>query len=86
MIRLNPNQPSQKVTRRGLFPPHDKYFNELIANGYETFLKTNATTNDGMVFVAEHYDEQHSWMSYLQEWSHLDLAEKYNNLLHIIKL
>jgi hypothetical protein len=49
MIRVNPNQPSEKVKRRGLFPPHGKYFNELIANGYKTFLEIDATTDEQMM-------------------------------------
>jgi hypothetical protein len=85
MISLNPNQPSDKVLRRDLFPHHSKYFNELIANGYKTFLETNATTDDGMMFIAEHYSVKHNWRSYVQEWNHLDWAEKFYNLLLIVK-
>ncbi len=59
MIRLNPNQPSEKVTRRDLSSPHGKYFNEFIANGYKMFLETNATTDEGMMIVAQHYGVQH---------------------------
>jgi hypothetical protein len=85
MIRLNQNQPSEKVVRRGVFPPHGKYFNEHLANGYKTFLETNANTDDGMMLAAEYYGVHHNWRSYLQEWNHRDQAEKYYNLLLIVK-
>jgi hypothetical protein len=38
-----------------------------------------------MMFVAEHYGVQQNWRSYLQKQNHLDLAEKYYNLLLIVK-
>ncbi len=84
-MRLNPNQPSEKVTRRGLFPPHGKYFNELIQNCYKTFLEIDATTDDGMMVVAEHCGVQHNWRSYLEERIHIDRAEKYCNLLLLVQ-
>jgi hypothetical protein len=55
MLRLNSNQPSQKVTTRGLFPPHGNYSTDLINNSYKVFLETDATTDDGMMVVAQHY-------------------------------
>jgi hypothetical protein len=77
MLRLNPNQPSQKVTTRGLFPPHGNYFANLINNSYITFLKTGATTDDGMMVFAQHYCDQSKWKTYLEENDDTDRAEKY---------
>ena len=39
MLRLNPNQPSPKVTTRDLFPPRGNYFTDLINNGIKRFGK-----------------------------------------------
>jgi hypothetical protein len=77
MLRLNPKQPSEKVTERGLFPSHGNYFTELINNGYKMFWETDATTDNRMMVVAQHNSVQHKWKSYLQDWNHLDWAEKY---------
>ncbi len=85
MLRLNPKQPSQKITTRDLFPPHGNYFTDLINNGYKTFLEADATTDDRIMVVAQHYGAQRKWKSYLQDWNHLDRAEKYYNLLLIVK-
>jgi hypothetical protein len=67
MIRLNPRQLSDKAVRQDLFPPQDSYFTELFAKDYRTFLKTNATTDDGMQHVAKHYGVEAQWKSYLDD-------------------
>jgi hypothetical protein len=85
MLRLNPNQSSQKNTR-GLFPTHGNYFTDLINNGYKTFLESDATTDDGMMVVAQHYGVQCKWVSYLEENNDIDWAEKYYKLLLLAKL
>ncbi len=46
---------SDKAVKQDLFPPQDTYFTELFAKDYRTFLETNATTDDGMQYVAKHY-------------------------------
>jgi hypothetical protein len=38
----------------------------LSKNSYETFLKTDATTDARMMVVAEHYGVRHKWRSYLE--------------------
>ncbi len=42
-------------SKTSLLPPQDNYFTELFAKDYRTFLETNATTDDGMQYVAKHY-------------------------------
>jgi hypothetical protein len=65
MIRLNPCQWSDKAVQQDLFPPQDNYFTELFVKDYRTFLETNATTDDGMQYVAKHYGVEAQWKSYL---------------------
>jgi hypothetical protein len=65
MLKLNPCQLSDKAVKQDLFPPLDNYFTELFAKDYRTFLKTNATTDDGMQYVAKHYGVEAQWKSYL---------------------
>jgi hypothetical protein len=65
MIRLNPRQLSYKEVKQDLFPPQDNYFSELFAKDYRMFLETNATTDDGMQYVAKHYGVEAQWKSYL---------------------
>jgi hypothetical protein len=55
MIRLNPHQWSDKAVKQDLFPSIDNYFSEIFAKDYRMFLETNATTDDGMQYVAKHY-------------------------------
>jgi hypothetical protein len=64
MNRLNPRQWSDKAVKRDLFPPQDNYFTELFAKDYRTFLNPNATTDDGMQYVAKHYGVEAQWKSY----------------------
>jgi hypothetical protein len=86
MLRLNPNQPSQKVTSRGLFPPHGNYFTDLISNSYKMFLETDATTDDRRMVVAQHCSIKCEWESYLEENNEIDWAENYYKLLLLVKL
>jgi hypothetical protein len=65
MITLNPCQWSYKAVKQDLFPPQDRYFTELFAKDYRTFLETNATTDDGMQYVAKNYGVEAQWKSYL---------------------
>jgi hypothetical protein len=80
MLRLNPNQSSEKVTTTSLFPPHGNYFTEIINNNYKRFLKTDTTTEDGMMVVARHYGVQSKWKTYLEENNDIDEAEQYYKL------
>ena len=54
MIRLYPQQLPDKAVTGNLFPPEDDYFTQLFANKYREFLETNATTDEGMQYVARH--------------------------------
>ncbi len=53
MIRLNSRQWSDKAVKQNLFPPQENYFTELFTKDYRTSLETNATTDDGMYYVAK---------------------------------
>jgi hypothetical protein len=48
-----------------LFPPQDNCFTGIFAKDYRAFLETNATTDDGMQYVAKHYGVEAQWKSYL---------------------
>jgi hypothetical protein len=65
MIRLNPQQWPDKAVTRNLFPPKDDYFTQLLAKIYREFLETNATTDEGMQYVARNYGVEAQWKSYL---------------------
>jgi hypothetical protein len=56
MIRLNPKQLQDNVVTQNLFPPSDNFFKEFFLDDYQAFLKTNATTYEGMKIVAKHYE------------------------------
>jgi hypothetical protein len=68
-----------------LFPPQDIYFTELFAKDYRTFLETNATTEDGMQYVAKHYGVEAQWKSYLDGCRQNNRAKDYYRLLQIVK-
>jgi hypothetical protein len=85
MIRLNPQQWPDKAVTRNLFPPEDVYFIQLFAKKYREFLKTNATTDERMQYVARHYGVETQWKSYLDGSSQDNRAKDYYNVLHIIK-
>ncbi len=55
MIRLNPQQLPDKTVTWILFSPEDDYFTQLFGSNYRDFLETNATTDEGMQYVARHY-------------------------------
>jgi hypothetical protein len=65
MIRLNLQQWPDKAVTRNLFPPEDDYFTQIFAKKYREFLETNATNDEGMQYVARHYDVETQWNSYL---------------------
>jgi hypothetical protein len=66
MIRLNPQQVQNKSVTCNLFPWKDNYFLKLFTEeGFRTFLKTNATTPEGMMLVATHYGVDDKWNSWL---------------------
>ena len=65
MIRLNPQQWPDKPVKQDLFPSEDNYFTQLFANDYRKFLETNATTDEGMQYVARHYGVEAQWKLYL---------------------
>ncbi len=48
-------------------------------------METNATTDEGMQYVARHYGIEAQWKSYLDGSSQDNLAKDYYKLLHIIK-
>ncbi len=85
MIRLNPRQWPDKTVTRNLFPPEDKYFTQLFRSNYREFLETNATTDEGMQYVARHYGVEAQWKLYLDGSSRDNRAKDYYKLLHIIK-
>jgi hypothetical protein len=85
MIRLNPQQKPDKAVTRNLFPPEDNYFTQLFATNYREFLETNATTDEGMRYVARHYSVEKQWKSYLNSSSKDNRAKDYYKLLHILK-
>jgi hypothetical protein len=65
MINLNPNQLQDKSVTQNLFPPKKGFFKEFFSDDYQAFLKTNATTQEGMNTVAKHYGVEEDWNSYL---------------------
>jgi hypothetical protein len=85
MIRLNPQQWPDKAVTRTLFPPEHDYFTHLFAKNYREFLENNATTDEGMQYVARHYGVEAQWKSYLDGSSQDNHAKDYYKLLHIIK-
>jgi hypothetical protein len=85
MIRLNPQQLPNKSVTGNLFPPEDDFFTQLFASNYRVFLETNATTVEGMQYVARHYGVEAEWKSCLNESSRDNRAKDYNKLLHIFK-
>jgi hypothetical protein len=48
-------------------------------------LETNATTDEGMQYVARHYGVEAQWKSYLDGSSQDNRAKDYYKLLHILK-
>jgi hypothetical protein len=48
-------------------------------------LETNATTDDGMQYVAKHYGVEAQWKLYLDGSSQDNQAKDYYRLLHIVK-
>ncbi len=48
-------------------------------------MKTDATTDDGMMVVAQHYGVQSKCKTYLEENNDIDWAEKYYKLLLLVK-
>jgi hypothetical protein len=85
MIRLKPRHWSDKAVKQDLFPPQDKYFTEIFAKDYRTFLETNATTDGGMEYVAKHYGIKAQWKSYLDVSRQNNCAKDYYRLLQIVK-
>jgi hypothetical protein len=85
MIKLNPQQWPDKAVTRNLFPPEDNYFTQFFAKKYREFLETNATTDDGMQYVASHYGVEAQQKSYLDGSSQDNRAKDYYKILHIIK-
>jgi hypothetical protein len=85
MIRLNPQQWSDKAITSNLFPPEDNYFTQLFTKKYRELLETNATTDEGMQYVARHYGVETQLKSYLDGSSQDNRAKDYYKLLHIIK-
>ncbi len=66
MIRLNPQQVQNISVTCNLFPPKENYFPDLFTrDDFKTFLETNATTPNGMLFVATHYGVHDEWNSWL---------------------
>ncbi len=49
-------------------------------------METNATTDEGMQYVARHYGVEAQWESYLDGSSRDNRAKDYYKLLHIIKI
>ncbi len=61
-MRLNPQQVQNKSVTRNLFPPKENYFPDLFTrDNFKTLLETNATTPNGMLFVATHYGVHDEW-------------------------
>ncbi len=78
MIRLNPQQIQNKSVTRNLFPPKENYFPDLFTrDNFKTFLETNATTPNGMLFVATHYGVHDKWNSWLGQTLRGDSAKDY---------
>ena len=85
MIRLNSKQLQDNVVTQNLFPPSDNFFKEFFLDDYQAFLKTNATTYEGMKIVAKHYEVEEDWNSYLNLSSKDNQATDYYKLLYIVK-
>jgi hypothetical protein len=88
MIRLHPQQVQNKSVTRNLFPPTENYFSDLYtSNDFKTFLETNATTPNSMLYVANYYGVENKWNSYLgQQCFCGDSARDYFMLLKIVKI
>ncbi len=87
MIRLNPQQVQNKSVTRNLFPPKENYFPDLFTrDDFKTFLETNATTPNGMLFVATYYGIHDEWNSWLGQTLRGDSARDYFMLLIIVKI
>ena len=85
MIRLNPQQWPDKAVTCNLFPPEDNYFTQLFTKIYKEFLESNATNDEGIQYVARHYDVEAQWNSYLDGSSQDNYVKDYYKLLCIIK-
>ncbi len=87
MIRLNAQKVQNKSVTHNLFPPKENYIPDLFTgNNFRMFLETNATTPNGMLFVATHYGVHDEWNSWLGQTLQGDSARDYSMLLKIIKI
>jgi Mg2+ and Co2+ transporter CorA len=83
---MNPQTVQEKQVTRSLFLPSDDFFPNLFAGDYQDFLKTNATTDEGMHTVAKHYGIEKDWNEYLKKSGRENRARDYYTLLHMSKL
>ncbi len=58
---------------------------KLFTDDYQAFLKTNATTQEGMKIVAKHYGVEEDWNSYLDLSTRDNKATDYFKLLYTVK-
>jgi hypothetical protein len=66
-------------------PQQGNYFTEIFAKDYRTCLESNATTDDGMQYVAKQYGVEAQWKSYLDGSRQNNCAKDYYKLLQIVK-
>jgi hypothetical protein len=86
MIRLKPNQPpAQKKQKEDYSHCIKVILRSFFAKDYKTFLETNDTTDEGMMFVEKHYSVDTQWKAYLNDHNKNNRADKCYQVLLIVK-